>query len=76
MIASILSPDCIERRKNAESSERSDEKEMEEEVEEDKEVDANELLEVLQSSENITVNILHKKPPRESNTISVKQILS
>ena len=41
---------------------------MEEEVEEDEEVDANELLEALQSHDNIPIEILYEEPPRESNS--------
>ena len=47
---------------------------MEGEVEEDEEVDANELLEALQSNENNPIEILHEDPPRESNTAYWKAV--
>ena len=47
---------------------------MEGEVEEGEEVDSNELLEALKSNENISIEILHEEPPKESNTVSGKTI--
>ena len=47
---------------------------MEGEVEEGEEVDSNELLEALKSNENISIEILHEEPPKESNTVSGKAI--
>ena len=74
MIASIIPLNVIERGKNAKGLDFSDGEEMEGEVEVDKQVDANELLEVLQSNENIPIKILHEEPPIESNTVSEKAI--
>ena len=74
MIASIIPPNVIERGKNTKGLDFSDGEEMEGEVEVDKQVDANELLEVLQSNENIPIKILHEEPPIESNTVSEKAI--
>ena len=38
------------------------------------EEDAKELLEALQSNENIPIEILHEEPPKESNEVSGKAI--
>ena len=47
---------------------------MEWEVEEEEEVDANELLEALQSNGNIPIEILHEETQKENNTLFEKAI--
>ena len=60
----------------SEGSKLFDEAEMEGEVKEDKEVDANgKLLEALKSNEDIPIQVLHEKPPKESHAVSGKAII-
>ena len=47
---------------------------MEWEVEEEEEVNANELLEALQSNGNIPIEILHEETQKENNTLFEKAI--
>ena len=71
VIHSIIPPQGIRREKNTEASELLDGEEMgEEDAENDEEVNTDQLLEALQSNDNIPIETWNEEPPRESNTVS------
>ena len=75
-IHSIIPPKGIRRGKNIEASELLDGEKMgEEDAEDDEEVNTDQLLQALQSNDNIPIETWNEEPPRESNTLSRNAIL-
>ena len=71
VIRSIIPPKGIKRGKNTEGTEIFDGEEMgEEDADDEEEANTDQLLEALQSNDNIAIETWNEEPPRESNAVS------